>query len=52
VGGSGHGCFHLPPDGPVEILVALETAGLDESSVTIDCTAINTAAEQAKILWS
>jgi Clp amino terminal domain, pathogenicity island component len=44
--------FPLPPDGPLEIFVALETAGLAESSVTVDGTAINTAAEQAKVIWT
>jgi hypothetical protein len=34
------------------MLVALETAGLAESSVTIDGTAINAVAEQAKVIWT
>ena len=32
--------FPLPPDGPLEISVALEAAGVGESSVTIDGTAV------------
>jgi len=44
--------FPLPPDGPLEIFVALETASLDESSVTIDGTSISAAAEQAKVIWT
>ncbi len=44
--------FPLPPDGPLEILVALEAAGLSESSVIIDGTAVRAAAERAKIIWT
>jgi len=34
------------------MFVALETAGLDESSVTIDGTAVNAAAQRTKVIWS
>jgi hypothetical protein len=44
--------FPLPPDGPLEVFVALEVAGLDESSVTIDGTAVRAAAQRAKVIWS
>ena len=44
--------FPLPPDGPLEIFVALEAAGLEESSVTIDGTAVRAAAERAKVIWT
>jgi hypothetical protein len=44
--------FPLPPDGPLEIFVALEIASLAESSVTIDGTAINAVVEQAKVIWA
>ncbi len=44
--------FPLPPDGPLEILVGLEAAGLDESSITIDGTAVRAAAERAKVIWT
>jgi hypothetical protein len=44
--------FPLPPDGPLEILVALEVAGMDESSITIDGTAIRAAGERAKVIWT
>jgi hypothetical protein len=44
--------FPLPPDGPLEIFVALEAAALDESSVTIDGSSIRGAAGQAKVIWS
>lgn len=44
--------FPLPPDGPLEISVALEVAGMDKSSITIDGTAIRSAAERAKVIWT
>jgi hypothetical protein len=44
--------FPLPPDGPLEVFVALETAGLEESSITIDGTTIRSAAERAKVIWT
>jgi hypothetical protein len=42
----------LPPDGPLELLVALEAAGLSEASVTVDGTAIREAAGRARVLWT
>jgi hypothetical protein len=44
--------FPLPPQGPLEILVALEAAGLSESSVTVEGAAVRAAAEQAKVIWT
>ena len=44
--------FPLPPDGPLEIFVALEVTGMDESSITIDGTAIRAAGERAKVIWT
>ena len=44
--------FPLPPDGPLEIFVALEAAGLGEASVTVDGTAVRAAAERAKVIWT
>jgi hypothetical protein len=44
--------FPLPPDGPLEIFVALEVAGMDELSITIDGAAIRAAAERAKVIWT
>jgi len=44
--------FPLPPDGPLEIRVALETAGLEESSVTIDGAAVRAAAERARAIFT
>ena len=44
--------FPLPPDGPLEIFVALESASLDESSVTIAGTAVRAAAERARVIFT
>ena len=44
--------FPLPPEGPLEILVALEAAGLGESSVTIDGATVRAAAERARVIWA
>jgi hypothetical protein len=44
--------FPLPPDGALEISVALEAAGLDESTVTIDGTEVRTAAERARVIFT
>ena len=44
--------FPLPPDGPLEVFVALESAGLEESSITIDGTAIRSAAKRSKVIWT
>jgi hypothetical protein len=44
--------FPLPPDGPLEILVALPAIGLtNPQSVTIDGSAVRAGAESAKIIW-
>jgi hypothetical protein len=40
--------FPLPPDGPLDILIALETAGLVESNVTVDGTATNAGSRTSK----
>ena len=44
--------FPLPPEGPLEIFVALEAAGLDESSVIVDGTTVRLTAERAQIIWT
>jgi hypothetical protein len=44
--------FPLPPNGPLEVFVALESAGLEESSITIDGTAIRSAAKRSKVIWT
>ena len=44
--------YPLPPDGPLEISLALETAGLEESTLTVDGTAVRAMANRAKVLWT
>jgi hypothetical protein len=45
--------FPLPPDGPLEILVALPAIGLtNPQSVTIDGSLVRASAEWAKIIWT
>jgi hypothetical protein len=44
--------FPLPPDGPLEIFVALPPPATDETSVTVDGSEILAAAERAKVIWS
>lgn len=44
--------FPLPPAGPVEILVSLESVGLGESRVTLDGSDIRVAAQRATEIWS
>jgi hypothetical protein len=58
-GGGGMGAFHfgawvfpLPPDGPLEIFVALPAAGMDEASVTLDGAAVRAAAQLAHVIWT
>jgi hypothetical protein len=44
--------FPLPPNGPLEIFVALPPPATGESSATVDGTAIRAAGERAKIVWT
>jgi hypothetical protein len=44
--------FPLPPDGPLEVFVALPPPASVETSTTIDGSAIRAAAEHARIIWS
>jgi hypothetical protein len=44
--------FPLPPDGPLEIFIGLPVAGLEETSITVDGSAIHLAAERATLIWS
>jgi hypothetical protein len=44
--------FPLPPDGPMEIFVALPDPANSEYSTVVDGSAVRAAAEDAKILWS
>jgi len=56
-GGGPHGwhfgawVFPLPPDGPVDIIVGLPAAGLDEASVTVEGVLIREVVGMAKVLW-
>jgi hypothetical protein len=44
--------YPLPPDGPLEIFVALPPeAGGNEYSIALDGSAIRAAAEDAKVIW-
>jgi hypothetical protein len=44
--------FPLPPDGPLEILVGFDAAGLDESRIRVDGTAVRRAAGRAREVWT
>jgi hypothetical protein len=44
--------FPLPPDGPVEIFVALPPPATGETSATVDGSAIRAAAEGARVIWT
>jgi hypothetical protein len=44
--------FPLPPEGPIEILVALRAAGLGEAKLTLEGREVRKAAERATILWT
>jgi hypothetical protein len=44
--------FPLPPEGPVEIATAMEEAGLEESSISLEGAAIRAAAERAMVVWT
>ncbi len=43
--------FPLPTDGPLEISLSLEAAGLEEATVTIDGATLRAAAGQAQVIW-
>ena len=51
-GGPGHGYFHYPRMDPSKSFVALEVAGMDELSITLDGEAIHAAAERANVIWT
>ncbi len=58
-GGGGSGGWHfgvwvypLPPDGPLEIFLGLPAAGLIETKVTVDGSAVGAAASQARVVWT
>jgi hypothetical protein len=59
-GGSGGGSggwrfavwvYPLPPDGPLEIFVALPPPASVEASTTVDGSAIQAAADRASVIW-
>jgi hypothetical protein len=58
-GGGGPGGWHfgawvypLPPDGPLEIFVALPGPDINEISTVVEGSAVRAAAEQARVIWS
>jgi hypothetical protein len=44
--------FPLPPDGPLEIFVAPPAPATGEFSVVLDGSAVRTAAERARTIWT
>ena len=44
--------FPLPPEGTVEIFVALPPPATGEISATVDGSAIRAAAERARVIWT
>jgi hypothetical protein len=58
-GGGGTGGWHfgawvypLPPEGPLEIFVALPGPDSDEIRTVVDGSAVRAAAERARVIWS
>jgi hypothetical protein len=58
-GGGGTGGWHfgawvypLPPEGPLEIFVALPGPDTDEIRTVVDGSAVRAAAERARVIWS
>ena len=44
--------YPLPPDGPLEIFVALPGPDTHETSTVVEGSAVGAAAEQARVIWS
>jgi hypothetical protein len=44
--------FPLPPDGPLEIFVALPPPANTEYSTVVDGSVVRAAAQRAKVIWS
>lgn len=44
--------FPLPPDGPLEIFLALPSPATEEMNLVVDGTAVRSAAERAKVIWT
>lgn len=57
-GGGGSGwtlsiwVYPLPPDGPLEIFVALPSPATQESSTVLDGSAVRAAAQRARVIWT
>ena len=43
--------FPLPPEGPLEVHVALPESDVPESKVVIEGALVRTAAERARVIW-
>jgi hypothetical protein len=50
-GPSRSGWFPLPPDGPLEIFVALPPPATQELSTVVDGAAIRATANRARVIW-
>ena len=44
--------FPLPPDGPLEIFIALPQPATGEFKAIVDGTAVRAAAEKARVIWT
>lgn len=44
--------FPLPPDWPMEIFIGLPAAGLVETSITIEESAVRAVAAHAQVIWT
>ena len=44
--------YPLPPDGPLDIFVALPAPATQELSTVVDGSAVRAAAERAKVIWT
>jgi hypothetical protein len=44
--------YPLPPDGPLEIFVALPPPATGETSTVVDGSAVRAAAERARVFWT
>jgi hypothetical protein len=44
--------FPLPPEGPLEIFVALPPPARGETSTVVDGSAVRAAAERARVIWT
>ena len=44
--------YPLPPDGPLEIIVALPGPDAHEMSTVVEGSAVRAAAERARVIWS